>query len=93
MSTCTLKAPVEQPSIVRRVEVDFLFVDLATCSRCLGTDDSLEAALAVVKPVLEATGIAVELRKILVESEQQARELHFAAPRPSESTGATSRSR
>jgi len=45
----------------------------------LGTDARLEAALALVKPVLEATGVSVDLRKILVESEQQARALRFAS--------------
>jgi uncharacterized protein DUF2703 len=79
MSTCTLQAPAEPAEIHRRAVVEFLYLDLTTCSRCLGTDARLEAALALVRPVLEATGIELELRKVLVASEEQARALRFAS--------------
>ena len=79
MSTCTPQAPAERPAVVRRVTVDFLYIDLTTCSRCLGTDERLEAALGLVRPALEAAGVEVELRKILVESEAQARELRLVS--------------
>ena len=78
MSTRALQAPAA-PKVVRSVAVEFLYIDLTTCSRCLATDARLEAALALVTPVLEATGVEVELRKVLVESEQQARALRFAS--------------
>jgi hypothetical protein len=57
---------------VRQVVVEFLFLDLTTCTRCLGTEHNLERAVALVTPVLAATGRAVQVRKILVESEAQA---------------------
>lgn len=61
------------------LEIEFLFLDLTTCTRCLGADRSLESALTVVRDVLEATGIEVEVTKVLVESEQQARALRFVS--------------
>ena len=79
MSTCTLQPPTTPTEIHRRVVIEFLYINLTTCSRCLGTDAQIEAALALVRPVLATTGIEVELRKILVESEAQARALRFAS--------------
>jgi hypothetical protein len=62
-----------------RLRLDFLFLDLTTCSRCLGADRSLESALDVVREVLQATGVELEVDKILVESAEQARALRFVS--------------
>ena len=51
-------APME-PSISQRLQIDFLFLDLTTCTRCLGTARSLEAALETVGGEVYA-GVAVE---------------------------------
>lgn len=59
----------------RRVEIDFLFINLTSCTRCLGTDANLTVALSELSPILDRTGIEVKLRKILVESERQAERL------------------
>ena len=63
------------------LEIEFLFLDLTTCSRCLGADRSLASALTLVREVLEATGVEVEVTKVLVDSEPQARALRFVARR------------
>jgi len=62
-----------------RLRIDFLFLDLTTCSRCLGANQSLEAAFEVVREVVEATGVEVEVDKVLVESEEQARAQRFVS--------------
>lgn len=59
------------------ITIDFLFLDLTTCTRCVGTDRNLESALGIVRAVLAATGATVEVRKTLVETAEQARELRF----------------
>src|SRR5215207_9747098 len=59
------------------ITIDFLFLDLTTCTRCVGTDQNLESALVIVRDVLAATGAKVEVRKTLVETAEQARELRF----------------
>jgi hypothetical protein len=64
---------------VDEITIDFLFLDLTTCTRCVGTGQSLEAALGVVRDVLAATGVAVEVRRTLVELATQARELRFVS--------------
>ena len=63
----------------RTVAIDFLFLDLSTCGRCLRTGANVEAALAALGDVLQATGTPVELRKIHVQSVEQARELEFVS--------------
>jgi hypothetical protein len=69
-------APMEH-SISQRLQIDFLFLDLTTCTRCLGTDRSLESALEAVSNVIAAAGIEVEVNKNHVTSAEQARELRF----------------
>ncbi|MGH2707287.1 MAG: DUF2703 domain-containing protein [Actinomycetota bacterium] len=69
----------ERPTPARRIEVDFFYLDLETCSRCVGSDQSLRKALDVVRPALRTSGVEVELRKTLVETEDQARALRFAS--------------
>ena len=59
------------------ITIDFLFLDLTTCTRCVGTDQNLESALGIVRDVLAATGATVEVRKTLVETAEQARGLRF----------------
>jgi hypothetical protein len=62
-----------------RLRIEFLFLDLTSCTRCLGADRSLESALDIVGEVLEATGVEVAVDKILVESAEQARALRFVS--------------
>lgn len=59
------------------ITIDFLFLDLTTCTRCVGTDQNLVSALGIVCDVLAATGATVEVRKTLVETAEHARELRF----------------
>ena len=59
------------------LRIDFLFLDLTTCTRCLAADRNLAAALEVVGEVLEAAGVEVEVGKILVKSAEHARALRF----------------
>jgi hypothetical protein len=61
----------------RQVDIDFMYLDLETCTRCRGTDANLETALAEVGQVLAAAGAEVAVRKTLIASEEQARALGF----------------
>lgn len=69
---------VEAPA-ARELVVDFMYLDLETCTRCRGTDANLEAALAQVQQVLAVAGVAISLRKTLVASAEQARALGFVS--------------
>lgn len=61
----------------RKINIDFLFLDLRVCVPCRGTETSLEEAIVEVAKVLEATGVEVVVNKIKVENEDQACELGF----------------
>jgi hypothetical protein len=61
------------------LRIDFLFLDLTTCDRCLGADRNLESALEVVRYLLAANGTEIEINKVHVESADQARELRFVS--------------
>jgi hypothetical protein len=63
----------------KRVEIDFLYLDLSTCTRCQGTDRSLEEALDEVSQVLKATGTEVVVNKINITSEELAIKHRFVS--------------
>lgn len=63
----------------KRLEIEFLYLDLSVCAPCQGTEANLEEAIAEVAHVLKATGVEVVIRNINVLSEEQARELKFVS--------------
>ncbi|WP_406677045.1 DUF2703 domain-containing protein [Moorella sp. ACPs] len=63
----------------RTIDIEFLYLDLDACTRCRGTGRNLEEALNEVAGVLQATGINVNLKKIHVQSEEQALALGFVS--------------
>ncbi|HHX26221.1 MAG TPA: DUF2703 domain-containing protein [Firmicutes bacterium] len=56
----------------RRIEIDFLYLDLTVCTRCIGTDANLEAAIREVSDVLKMAGFDVVVNKINVTSKELA---------------------
>jgi hypothetical protein len=68
----------ENPNEKRRIlKIEFMYIDLSMCTRCQRTKLNLEEAVAEVAQVLKATGVDISVRKIHVQSEEQARELGF----------------
>jgi len=59
------------------IAIDFLYLDLDTCTRCIATNTNLEAALSEVSQLLLAADVEVSVTKTLVQSEEQARALGF----------------
>jgi hypothetical protein len=81
-STATTPATPGAPGAAtpaRRLDVEFLFLDLDTCGRCTSTDATLTAALEIVDPTLRAMGVTVALDRQLVADEAVARELGFVS--------------
>ncbi len=76
MGTAALTPEIEAP-VLRRIDVDFMYLDLNTCSRCKGTDANLDAALAEVSRILGTAGAEVSVYKTLIASEEQARAHRF----------------
>ena len=63
----------------RTLQIEFLFLDLATCTRCRATDATLLEAIDRTRPALDAAGVAVNITKTLVASEAQARAVGFVS--------------
>ena len=77
MITETLNLPAKQQLATRQIDLDFLFLDLNTCTRCVGTGQNLETAIETVKPMLSLMGVDLRVNKILIESPEQAQVHHF----------------
>ncbi len=63
----------------KKVEIDFMYLDLEVCTRCKGTDANLETAIQAIRGVLGSAGIDVTVRKTLVDSEAKAAALGFVS--------------
>jgi hypothetical protein len=70
-------AEVGIPTTSRTIAIDFLYLDLDVCTRCIGTNANLKAALSEVTQILRAADVTVSVTKTLVQSEEQARALGF----------------
>jgi Domain of unknown function (DUF2703) len=63
----------------RHLHIEFLYLDLDTCTRCRATDATLLEALQRTRPALDAAGVTVSVTKTLVASEAQAQALGFVS--------------
>jgi hypothetical protein len=61
----------------RRIELDFLYLDLEVCWPCRSTESNIEGALSEVAGILRATGVEVIINKTHVQSLEQAVSLSF----------------
>lgn len=77
--TATPMTTADGADELQRLRIDFLFLDLTTCTRCLGANRSLESALALVADALRGAGVQTDVNKVLVQSTEQARALRFVS--------------
>ena len=57
--------------------VEYLYLDLNTCERCIGTDQELVGVLDVLTPALRLAGYDVQYRKVEMSTAELARQYHF----------------
>jgi hypothetical protein len=67
------------PPRTRQLNLEFLFLDLDTCTRCRATDATMAEAIELTRPALQSIGVLAHVTKTLVGSETQARELGFVS--------------
>ena len=61
----------------KKVLVEYLYLDLNTCDRCIGTDQELVDVMAVLTPALQLAGYEVEYRKVEMSTAELAEHYHF----------------
>lgn len=57
--------------------VEYLYLDLKTCDRCVGTDEVLEQVLTILKPALDLAGYEVDYRKCEMTTAEVAVQYRF----------------
>lgn len=57
--------------------IDFLYLDLKTCERCMATDETLKQALHVLSGVFDTIGFEVKVNSVNITSRELAEEYRF----------------
>ncbi len=61
----------------KEVVVDFLYLDLNTCERCMATDSTLDEALAELSNVLDSLGYKIIVNRVNITSREIAQKHRF----------------
>lgn len=61
----------------KKVLVEYLYLDLQDCERCMGTGDVLDKVMGILTPTLQLAGYEVEYKKIEIETEELAKQYRF----------------
>ena len=62
---------------MKEITIDYLYLDLNTCDRCVGTDEVLDGVLDVLEPALQLAGYKVVRRKTEMSTAEIAAEYQF----------------
>lgn len=60
-----------------KIRIDYLYLDLQTCDRCIGTDKVLEEVIEELSPALELAGYSVDYHKAEIKTESAAKDYQF----------------
>lgn len=61
----------------KKVLVEYRYLDLKTCNRCIGTDIVLDEVMVKLTPALELAGCSVEYHKVEMATAEIARQYKF----------------
>ncbi|MGN1015019.1 MAG: DUF2703 domain-containing protein [Butyricicoccus sp.] len=61
----------------KKLRIEYLYLDLNTCDRCIGTDAVLDNVIEVLRPALELAGYEVDYQKREMTTAQLAKQYHF----------------
>lgn len=61
----------------KKIVVEYLYLDLETCDRCIGTDNVLDEVMMTLTPALNIAGFEVEYNKIEMKTAEIATQYKF----------------
>lgn len=61
----------------KKVRIDYLYLDLQTCDRCIGTDHVLDDVMETLTPALQLAGYEVGYHKVEMETAELAERYQF----------------
>jgi glutaredoxin len=61
------------------IKVEYLYLDLNSCDRCIGTDNVLDDVMKVLTPALKIAGYEVVYNKVEMKNEELAGEYKFVS--------------
>lgn len=61
----------------KKLNLDFLYLDLSTCERCMATDDTLNEAVAEISGVLSTLGYVLAVNKVNITTRALAEQYLF----------------
>ena len=61
----------------KKTIVEYLYLDLETCERCIGTDSALDEVVMILTPALNLAGFEVEYNKIEMKTAELAEQYKF----------------
>lgn len=61
------------------LEIDYLYLDLKTCDRCVGTDNVLDEVMMILAPAFRLAGYEIKYRKTKIETEELAKQYRFVS--------------
>ena len=76
LSSCCGNSTV---SIRKRLQIEYLYLDLHTCDRCIGTDILLDEVVETLKPALSLAGYDMEYKKIEIKTPELAAQYSFVS--------------
>ncbi|MGM9590953.1 MAG: DUF2703 domain-containing protein [Faecousia sp.] len=76
-SDCCCGCSTVAPASRKKLLIEYLYLDLNTCDRCIGTDTVLDEVVAVLRPALELAGYQVDYQKREMTTPQLAEQYHF----------------
>lgn len=78
MGCCCGQKPVGT-NTKKLFRIEYLYLDLKTCDRCMDTDKLLDEVVEVLKPALQLAGYEVRYRKHEMTTEQIAQRFEFVS--------------
>lgn len=71
------KGDFQMTTQTKKLDIEFLYLDLNTCERCKATDTYLHDALAVLSGVFYTLGYSANITKVDIQTSEQAEQYHF----------------